>query len=177
MPGTSRVRALVGAVIAAGALGGCTLHLSDLSFRVDHRLHFTAPKDRALVHEPVTLRWTMRDFTVQARGTAPPTRQAGYFVIFLDQAPVKPRQTLEAVAHGDRTCEVDPRCPDAAYLHQHLVYPTTKTSYTLRLIPNLADIGDDTQLHDVTIVLLDTAGRRIGEAAWHTSFKLKKRVF
>jgi hypothetical protein len=170
------------AAVAAGCAGwlvlatGCSLHLANLSFRVDKRLHFVAPKDRSRVTEPVTLRWTMRDFTIEAAGAAPPSRDAGYFAIFVDQAPIKPGQTLKAVAHGDRACANDPSCPSRQYLADRQVYTTTQTSYVLTLVTPIAGIGDKVQLHDVTIVLLDTLGHRIGESSWHVSFKLKKRT-
>lgn len=170
-----RAAVALGVVVALVASGGCSLNLSQLSFRVDKRLTFVSPKSRALVTEPVRLSWTMRDFTVAAPGTAPASKDAGYFAIFVDQAPVKPGQTLKAVAKGDRSCQLDPKCPDAAYLSARQVFTTTNTSYTLDRVAALTDTGDNTQLHEVIVVLLDTSGRRIGESAWNISFKLKKR--
>jgi hypothetical protein len=165
--GRTRVRRgwiLACALIVLATTAGCAPHLSQLSFRVDKRLHFTAPKDRALVQAPVTLAWTMRDFS-------------GTFAVFVDRDPIKPGQTLKAVGKSDSACRLDPRCPDANYLALRGVYTTAKTTITLPRVAELTDTGDDTQLHDVIIVLLDANGHRVGESFWHTTFKMKKRKF
>jgi hypothetical protein len=54
------------------------------------------------------------------------------------------------------------------------VYWTTDLSFTLRQVPSLSDNRDNWQLHEVTIVLLDTSGRRIGEHAYFRDFQLKR---
>ena len=158
----------------AGLLSGCGLtHLEDLNFRVDDRLTFTGPKDRALLKQPFTVSWTMRDFRIAAKGSEPPSDDAGYFAVFVDQAPVKPRATLDDVAKGDTYCENDPKCPDQAYLAEHYVYATTHTSIRLRGIPNVSG-HDDVQLHSVTVVLMDTSGHRIGESAWERDVRMRR---
>jgi hypothetical protein len=165
-------RALVSCLLV-GSLAGCTDY-SQLAFRVDERLTFTSPRARQLVTLPMTITWTMRDFTVASPGTPPVDAEHGYFAVFIDQSPVKPGQSLKAVARGDRFCAVEPSCPSADYLAQRQVYVTTDLSVTLtRVLPLVTD--DSVQLHDVNIVLLDTAGRRIGEHAWHHVFKLRKK--
>src|SRR5947209_1725407 len=154
---------LAGAVL----LSGCGItHLQDLSFRVDNRLHFTTPKARTKLHQPVRLAWTIRDFRVAAPGSEPPSRDAGYFAVFVDSTPIKPGQTMRAVANGDHSCERDPKCPDTAYLEQHEVYTTTQLSMTLPQIPNVIGDREKIQHHTVTVVLMDTSGHRIGESAW-----------
>ncbi|HVV74860.1 MAG TPA: hypothetical protein VHC43_02415 [Mycobacteriales bacterium] len=168
------------AAAAAAVLGlsGCGLtHLQDLSFRVDKRLHFVSPKSRALVHQPVTVSWTMSDFTIAAQGSQPPSRDAGYFAVFVDGTPIKPGQTLKSVAHGDPACEADPKCPSLSYLHQHLVFPTTATSIKLPLIPDLSNNKEKDQLHRITIVLMDTSGHRTGESAWELDVRIPKAAF
>lgn len=171
-----RVAVAVGCLAALSGATGCSANLSQLSFRVDKRLAFLSPKSRSLVAEPVNLRWTMRDFTVAGPGSAPAGKRSGYYAIFVDQAPIKPGQTLKSVARGDRACQLDPRCPDAKYLEDRQVYTTTQTSLTLPRVVPLTGTADKTQLHEVVVVLLDTAGRRIGESAWFVTFKLKKRT-
>ena len=166
-------RGLLAGALAV-ALSSCGLtELENLNFRVDDRLEITAPEARALVKQPVTVSWTMRDFTIQAPGSAPPSRDAGYFAVFVDQTPIKPGESLEAVASGDRACEIDPKCPDTVYLREHLVYTTTKTSLRIPPIANGAGT-DDIDRHSITIVLLDTAGRRIGESAWQVDVRIRK---
>lgn len=176
-PGRAGVRALLQAVAVAPLLAGCGLtHLADLNFRVDDRLHFTSPADRALVPHSFTVTWTIDDFRVAAPHSEPPSRDAGYFAVFVDRAPVRPGQTLDAVASDDPTCEQDPTCPDRAYLRDRQVYVTTDPSVRLRQVPDQA-AKEDTQLHAVTVVLLDTSGRRIGESAWELDVRIRKVGF
>ena len=174
-PGVGRgLLAGVLAVLLSGLLSGCGLtQLENLNFRVDDRLEITGPEARALVKQPVTVTWTMRDFTIQAPGSAPASRDAGYFAVFVDQTPIKPGESLEEVASGDRPCELDPKCPDISYLREQLVFPTTKTSLRIPQIPN--GYGkDDIERHTITIVLIDTSGRRIGESAWQVDIRTRK---
>ena len=166
-----------GAVVGLAAVGllvtGCSVDLDRIAFRSDDRLHFTAPGDRALLSEPVSLRWTMKDFAVTRGGV--PSPDSGYFAIFVDQAPVEPGQELGAVAEDDLVCQADPTCPDRQYLAARQIYTTTDTAFTLEQVAPRTGSAEDVQLHDVTIVLLDADGRRIGESAWDISFKLRKR--
>jgi hypothetical protein len=171
-PASLRRIALVAALAFGGS--GCGLtHLHDLNFRVDDRLHFTGPSDRSAVHQPFTVSWTIRDFTIAARGSASPSRDAGYFAVFVDRVPIKPEQTLKAVGQGDLTCEQNPKCPDATYLRDHHVFVTTQTHLRLKQIPNVPG-KEKLQMHSITVVLMDTAGHRIGESAWELDVRLPR---
>jgi hypothetical protein len=168
-----RVAALV--VASMLPLAGCGLtHLNELNFRVDNRLHFLAPKDRAKVHAPVTLSWTIRGFRVAPLGSEPASHDAGYFAVFVDRQPIQPGQTMKAVASGDRFCKRDPKCPDTSYLNDRGVYTTTASSIRLDTIANLNGNNDKVQLHTFVIVLMDTAGHRIGESAWERDLRLPR---
>ena len=167
-----RTAGLVALLVAALSSCGLT-HIADLNFRVDDRLDFTTPDDRAMVDQPFTVSWTMRDFRVAPQGSEPPSRDAGYFAVFVDRTPIKPGQTFDAVAHGDAFCEQSPKCPDRAYLRDRLVFPTTHTSIRLNQIPRLSG-EEDVQLHTVTVVLMDTAGHRIGESAWQLDVRMRR---
>ena len=174
-----RARRIAAALIVPGLTlltTGC-VNLAQLNFRVDDRLHFTAPDDRALVRAPLRISWTMRDFTPAAPGHGPVDNHVGYFAVFLDRAPIKPGSTLDAVAGNDQSCKLDPTCPNKEYLAVRGVFTTVRPTITLERVPPLTDTGDDTQLHDVIVVLLDTSGHRIGESAWHITFKMKKPTF
>ncbi|MHB8341618.1 MAG: hypothetical protein ACYDB7_10645 [Mycobacteriales bacterium] len=168
-----RLRRGLTALAVSLALAGCSF--SNLAFVTDTRLHFTAPVNRDLVKLPVTLRWTMRDFTVLAPGTAAPSSSTGYFALFVDQAPIRPGQTLRAVASGNNSCLHTPGCPNAAYLADRGVYTTASTSFTLTQVASL-NAYQNVQLHTVTVVLLNSAGHRIGESAWYVSFRLAAPV-
>ena len=167
-------RALL-AVAVAVLLGGCGItHMQDLSFRVDSRLHFTSPQPRTKLHQPVRLTWTMRDFRIAAAGSEPPSQNAGYFALFVDRTPIRPGQTMHAVGSSDPVCKRDPKCPTATYLAQNQIYTTTQTSFTLPQIANISSDTERVQHHTVTIVLMDTAGHRIGESAWQFDFRLPR---
>jgi hypothetical protein len=161
-------------IAALLSVAGCT-DVSQLQFQVDHKVKMLAPKDRAKTTLPVTVRWELDGFRVAGPHSGePPSKDAGYFALFVDRAPIKPGQTLAAVAGDDSSCIVSQGCPDRQYLADRQVYVTTHLSYKLRRVFNISDNNDDWQLHDVTIVLLDTAGRRIGEHAYYRDFKLKR---
>ncbi|TCO59607.1 hypothetical protein [Actinocrispum wychmicini] len=165
------------AVFAVVALAGCGTSLADLNFRVDDRLHFVSPEVRSTVRPPVAIAWQMDDFRIAGQGSEPPSRGVGYFAIFVDQKTVKPGHTLADVAEGDTLCEGAPNCPNETYLANHGVYTTTNQSFEIPQIPNLPGSKEELQLHAVTIVLMDTAGRRIGESAWEIALRIKKVGF
>jgi hypothetical protein len=170
----STVRRLAAAALAAALLTGCSTW-SQLSFRVDDRLQFTAPRDRALVTLPFRVSWTMRDFAVQGPGSQPPSRSAGYFGVFIDRSPVRPGRLVTSIAEGDRACTTDPSCPDADYLADRGVYTTTSTSVDITKVKPLGD-RDLKELHLLYVVLLDTDGRRIGETSYRMEFKLVRKA-
>lgn len=161
------------AVLSAPSLTGCADY-SKLQFVNDDRLEFTAPENRELVTTPLRMSWTIDEFTVVKPGRGEPTDDAGYFAVFVDQAPIKPGRTLEDVADDDEACKRDPKCPDRVYLSDRSVYTTSKTSLVLKQILPL-DSKEDIHLHEVTVVLLDSSGRRIGESAWYRNFKMENR--
>jgi hypothetical protein len=164
------VRTVLGLALLTSA--GCATSLSGLDFRTDKRLSFTEPHSREQVKLPVHLTWTMKDFTVVAAGSQPPTKTAGYFAIFLDGTPIKPGQSMRAEAHGDPTCESNPKCPSRGYLAERQIYTTDKTSYVLHNVLPLSNNDQRVQLHAAVVVLMDTSGRRIGESSWEIDFRV-----
>jgi hypothetical protein len=170
-----RLGRLAAAGLALTLVAGCGLtHLQDLGFRVDNRLHFIAPKDRSKVARPVVLQWTMKDFNIEPNGSGPRSRDAGYFAIFVDQQPIRPGQTMKSVANGDRYCKRTPGCPDATYLSNRHIYTTTQTTFQLPTVDPIPNDKDHVQLHSIIIVLMDTTGHRIGEAAWELDIRVRK---
>lgn len=155
---------------------GC-VNLSELQFKADHRLTFISPEEYAEVAAPVRIEWTMDGFEVLPKGSsAAPSETAGYFAVFVDRSPIKPGETLEEVAGRDQQCRRDPKCPDAAYLEANGVYVTRATRLTVPNVPPLSS-RERVQLHQVTVILLDSEGRRIGEYAWFLQFKMENRIF
>ena len=172
------------AVLCVLACSGC-VDLDEMQFVKDHRLEFQSPDDYELVELPLEVSWTMDDFEVlpkpekgakRSKVEDPaPTEDAGYFAVFVDRSPIKPGRTLADVGDGDPLCEDNPSCPDRAYLEAEGVYTTRKPSVTLELVKALSS-KERIQLHQVTVILLDSEGRRIGEHAWFRQFKLENKV-
>jgi hypothetical protein len=108
---------------------------------------------------PVKLSWTARPLAVGER-----------FVVFVDQAPMPPGDSLESLA--DDTCKATPGCPNQAYLNQHFVFVTRDDRVELPVLPLQGPfpVNDLYDLHQATIVIIDHAGRRVGEEFWATSF-------
>lgn len=139
-----------------------------LAFIQDGRVSIVAPKSHATVELPVTITWRVKDFRITGQDGSSAS-SAGSFGVFVDQAPVPPGKTLAWVARGDNRCRADQGCPDTAYLADRFVFSTTQTTITLPQLPNLqAFHGHET--HEVTIVLLNGSGERIGESAWYSTF-------
>ena len=153
------------------ALSGCVPQ--GLAFRVDERLTFESPRDRSTVQLPVTLDWSIRDFTVVQPGTSGAGEDAGYFAVFVDSAPMPPGKSLRWIARNDAGCRASDGCPDAEYLEARGVYTTTETSLTLEQLPR-GDDEDRRERHRATVVLLDAAGTRIGESAFELAFDVTR---
>jgi len=158
-------------VVLSPGLGACAFQVS--GFRLDQRLTFIAPHNYQVVSLPVTISWEIRDFTPTARRSSVPTPGAGYFALFVDQTPIAPGQTMDAVAAGDNTCDIHMGCPNAQYLAEHQIYTTAKTSFSLQQVATLPNDPYKQQLHQVTIVLLNATGHRIGQSSWTIGFKTK----
>ena len=141
----------------------------------DKRLDIVAPPSHSTVSLPFTIRWQVNGFRITGPdgGTNP---NAGYFGVFVDRAPVPPGKPLSWVAHGDRTCQSEPGCPDHTYLIDHDTYSTTSTTFpmTSSRLPDLTSYHGH-ELHEVTIVLLDGSGLRIGEQAWYVDFRYERK--
>ena len=155
--------ASVGLIILA-----CACAPAGLAFVQDKRLEIVQPEPRSTVELPVTIRWRVEGFRI----TGPDGRvkpDAGYFGVFVDTTPIPPGETVAWVARDDRSCTSRPGCPDETYLADHRTYETEGTTFTLEQLPFL-DAYAGREQHEVTIVLLDGTGRRIGESAWFVTF-------
>lgn len=153
----------VALVVALALLtSGCAV--SGIAFRQDDRLSFVTPDDRAEVTLPLTVEWEVEDFEVG--------EGAGSFAVFVDRAPQPPGKTLDWLARDDDSCRADDGCPDAEWFAERDVFPTTERSLTIERLPARAD--DRRELHEVTVVLLDEDGRRIGETGWSLEFQVQR---
>lgn len=170
----TRVKRAVVAMVAMAGLVACA-DWSQLAFRQDQRLEFVGPESHRLVELPLTLSWTMADFRIVKPGSEAPGPAAGYFAVFVDTVPMEPRQTMRDLMADDPGCAADLNCPDKGYLADRGIYTTTKSKLVLRSVAPLSR-DESVELHDVTVVLLDSEGRRIGESAWTIQFKLQNRT-
>lgn len=174
------MRRLAGARLAATAVvlsfAATACIAPGLAFKVDDRLTIESPKTRSDVTLPVTVRWSVRDFTIVAPGFGEgDSKKSGYFGVFVDRPPQPPGKTLAWVARKDRSCRASDGCPDAEYLAARNIYSTSNTSITFEQLPRPSD-ETKKERHNVTIVLLDPQGRRIGESAFYVEFTVKRKT-
>lgn len=152
------------ALVVALALvtGGCGV--SNLAFRQDDRLSFVLPDDRAEITLPLTVQWEVEDFEIG--------EGAGSFAVFVDRAPQPPGETLDWLARDDDSCRGEDGCPDAAWFADRDVFPTTERELTIERLPARTD--DRREMHEVTVILLDEEGRRVGETGWSIEFQVER---
>jgi len=163
--------ALLLCAAAASSLSACDV--GRLQFTNDHRLSFVSPASRAKVTVPVTISWSMKDFTPSGLDGST-SDSTGLYAVFVDRAPMPVGKDLKWIGHDDTSCQRDPRCPDAAYLAAQGVYITQQPSVRIDTLPPAhAGVGDEE--HFVNVVLLNGKGRRIGETGWYREFRSKRR--
>jgi hypothetical protein len=156
-----RLRLAAAAVLLAAAVAGCA---DSAAFRQPDAVEIVEPHDRAEVTLPVSVRWRS-DLDGGAAGDP-------YFAVFVDQAPIRPGQSLRVLA--DESCNRTKGCPDLQYLRDRYVYVTDETQVTLDVVPR-KDSSQRTgarDTHEATIVVLDADGRRVGEAAYAVEFEV-----
>lgn len=148
-----------------------------LNFVQDDRVTITTPTDRALVKPPVTVAWRVRDFQVTGKD-GKRHDDAGYFGVYVDRAPQPPGRTQEWIVREDQVCLTTPGCPNEGFLAGLNIHGTTETTFT---IERFVDTRPETQkdrreFHEVTIVLLNGKGERIGESAFSVEFELDRNI-
>ncbi len=156
------------AVVLCLIMSGCTL---DVSFTEDDRVSIVAPADRSIVRQPVEVAWEFTDFVVTGPGEVD-TDDGGYFAVFVDRNPVSPGKLLSSIADDDPSCRRTPDCPDETYLNTRGVYTRTETTLQLPLLVDTRprERPETSDWHEVTIVLVNPVGRRIGESAFSVRF-------
>ena len=150
-------------------LAGCSAR--GVAYRQDKRLHIVAPLSRHKVSLPVTVRWTVDRFGVSGP-TGTSERRRGYFGVFVDRAPQPPGKPLTWFARNDATCEKQPGCPDAAYLAARDIFTSDDTRFVVDQVARPPSSVHRKEIHEVTVVLLDGTGRRVGETAFAVEFQV-----
>ena len=141
-----RARAALAIALLGPALAGCGPYL----FRQSDRLQITAPASNSTVHQPLTIRWSAQDFT------AP---RDGRFAVFVDRDPMGAGGNIADYERDDRAG----------------VYVVDGTSLHLNLLTPLVGVDPAEQNHhDVTVVMLDRNGDRIGEYAAFAEFTVER---
>lgn len=128
-----------------------------------------------MVALPLTVRWQLEDFQV----TGPDgrsRRDAGYFGVYLDRAPQPPEKRQTWLVRDDETCRRLPtRCETEAFLADRHIHSTSEMSFVVERLPQPATTAQRRrEFHEVTIVLLDGEGRRIGESAFIRQFEVDR---
>jgi hypothetical protein len=154
---TRRLALAVAAVVVL-VTPACGVH--GLDFVKDERVHITAPKPNREVRVPFTVRWSAEDFV-------------GSYGVLIDRAPPQPGRDMASLADGDSVCKATKGCPDAAYLASHRAYTTSDTSFRVEQLPELTR-DRRREAHEVTVVLLDEDGHRIGESAFRVEFHIRR---
>jgi len=146
------------AVLLVALLPACGIH--GLNLTQDERVSIVSPKDRSTVDLPLTVRWTAHDFD-------------GTYAVFVDRSPLPPGRTLEWLARNDDVCRQTKGCPDSTWFSERNVLRTAETAVTIDRLPD-STRDNRRDRHEVTVVLLDRAGRRVGESAFRVEFEVHR---
>lgn len=142
-------------------LSGCSV--DGLQFREDDRLRILNLPDRSTIEVPFELKFTFDD-SLSPDGVAA-------FGILIDWTPPPPGDSLASLLDDDPACQGPQGCPDG-YLERNRIIITTDTTYLMDNVPVGTDRQERRSFHEVTIVLVDADGRRVGEAAAFTRFRV-----
>lgn len=148
--------------------------VSSYAFRVDESIEIVQPRARTTVALPVTVRWTDDEPPAQLRAD-PLDPRAGYYAVFVDRAPIRPRDDLASLADDARLCRAQRGCPTEALLSDRGVYLTADRRVTLEFLPDLRPTarGGAKDTHEVTVVRM-RGDARVGEAAWDQTFFVER---
>jgi hypothetical protein len=142
-------------VVLAALVSGCAV--DGLAFVRDDRLDILSPSSGDTVRLPFEVRWSARDV------------DAKYLVLF-DRTPMRPNRSLRSLVPSEDQCRTRPGCPDEQWLTDHNLYLTSGTSIRVEDLPEERTTNRAKDRHEVTIVLLDARGRRIGESVFIREF-------
>jgi hypothetical protein len=153
---------LLAVLTAATSLSACGV--KGLDFVQNTGVSIIAPRNRATVRLPLTIEW---------KAKAPSSAPTSY-AVFVDRAPQPSGRALAWVFRGDPRCRAQSSCPDEARLADAQIFVTSATSLTLDRIDRISSFHGDREPHEVTVVVLDGHGRRVGEGAFRVEFRLER---
>jgi hypothetical protein len=151
-------------LLAVAVLPACGV--SGLSFVQDDRVDIIRPNDRDTIDLPLRVDWTAKDFPVGPG--------QGSFGVFIDRSPQPSGKTLAWIFRGDDACRGRGNlCASEEFLSQRNVFRTTRSDFTVEQVTKLSGSQSGRLLHELTIVLLDEQGERVGEGAWSVQFEVR----
>jgi hypothetical protein len=171
--GTRSIHVLTLIISLAALLPAC--RVNDLSFKEDERVEITSPEDQDEVTLPFELRWKAEDFDVVGPDGSD-SEDAGYFAVLLDTSPMPPGEGLDYFARDDESCDRSAGCPDAQYFAERGIFPTSATSFEVTTIEDTrpTDRRSAPDNHELTIILLNGKGERIGESAFRVDVEVDR---
>jgi hypothetical protein len=154
-----RLHVLAVAFAAAFLANGCGLR--GLSFVKDDRVRLLTPSAGDSVALPLHIDWSAKGYD-------------GYFAVFVDSHPMRPGRTLASLVPDNDPCRRQPLCPDQAWLAQRFIFATAHTELTIPVLPDKRHNMRSKDRHELTIVLLDKQGHRVGETALVREFVIDR---
>ena len=134
------------AALAVLQLSGCEQYL----FQQSDRVQIVSPQIYSTVREPLTIRWQTQDFAAPRDGS---------FAVFIDRDPMPPGEGLDYFPSQNRDG----------------IHVLTSTALRIDVLSQQVGVDPAEQNHhDVTVVLLDGGGHRIGEYAGFTEFTVAR---
>lgn len=157
--------------IAVVVLTACSAQ--GIALETNRSLTLLAPTDGGTVAMPFSVQWRVDNAALRQQLASGARRLA----IFFDRSPMPPGETFHAVA--DKECRQTPGCPDTAYLTDRDIFVATASSLPLSSfqVDDLPDTRTPHQRkdqHQLTIVVVDASGRRVGEAAFEAEFDISR---
>jgi len=146
---------LVSVAVTVSLLPGCALN--GLAFKQDDRVEITSPGSNETLALPLTISWSVEDFD-------------GNFAVFIDRSPMAPSNDLLSLVPRTDPCRTRSSCPDDEWLADHNVYVTDRTSVEVTSLRDRRATSRSEDRHELTIVLLDEDGTRLGESAFVREF-------
>jgi hypothetical protein len=153
-------------------LGGAGCSTEGLAFTQDQRVEIVSPDYREILELPVEVDWDVTDDQL-----ASDLRNGTTFGVYIDVDPQPPGEALEYFARDDVQCQKSPDCPNERYLRRKGIHTTTASEITFGSLPIAPGVDlerGDPDFHEVTIVLLDENGARVGESAWAAIFEVAR---
>lgn len=158
--GRLRPPSLVSLIVAI-TLVTSSCAVNGLAFVRDRRIDIETPTVNEKVTFPFEVTWTADGYD-------------GSYAVFFDRSPMRPDQSLRSVVAEDDPCRRMPGCPDEAWLNQRYIFVTDEPRLVIENLPDLRPSKRGQDRHDLTIVLLDEHGRRVGESAFTREFIVER---